>query len=37
MTMTDPDKGQRLEEVENFKNIGTIISNEESNPRVFPG
>ena len=29
-------KGQRLEEVENF-NFGTIISNEDQNPRFFPG
>ena len=29
-------KGQRLE-VENFKYLGAIISNEGSNPRFFPG
>ena len=29
-------KGQRLEEVENFKYLGAIISNEGSNPRFFP-
>ena len=30
-------KDQRLEEVENFKNLGAIISQEGSNPRFFPG
>ena len=30
-------KGQRLEEMENFKYLGAIISNEGSNPRFFPG
>ena len=29
-------KGQRLEEVENFKYLGAIISNEGSNPEIFP-
>ena len=29
--------GQRLEEVENFKYLRAIISNEGSNPRFFPG
>ena len=29
-------KGQRLEEVENSKYLGAIISNERSNPRFFP-
>ena len=30
-------KGQRLEEVENFKYLGATISNEGQNPRFFPG
>ena len=30
-------KGQRLEEVENFKYLGAITSNEGSKPRFFPG
>ena len=33
--MTDQDKGQRLEEAENFKNIGTVISNERSKPEIL--
>ena len=28
-------KGQRLEEVENFKYLGTIISNEGSKPEIL--
>ena len=30
-------KGQRLEEMKNFKYLGAIISNEGSKPRFFPG
>ena len=30
-------KGQRLEEVENFKYLGAIISNKGSKPKFFPG
>ena len=30
-------KGERLEEVENFKHLGAIISNEGSKPEIFPG
>ena len=30
-------KGQRLQELENFRYLGAIISNEGSNPRFFPG
>ena len=30
-------KGQRLEEVENFNYLEAIISNEDLNPRFFPG
>ena len=30
-------KGRRIEEVENFKYLAAIVSNEGSNPRSFPG
>ena len=30
-------KGQRLEEVENFKHLGAITPTKDQNPRFFPG